>query len=263
MLKNPFFDKVIEYPVIVTGATGGIGTHISRRLASMGIPLLLACRSTEKYHRLEDELKRDFPEVPTGFMQIDLGDSASVRDAVERLDGRRIFGLINNAGTMNRHFHIGADGREDTLNVNYYNTRLLSEMLMPQIVKGGAIVFTTSVTRKSGYSYDLPERVTEEMFSQLGTYALSKKLITRYAAFLCETMSESGMSESGIRINCADPGIVDSGMITLHRWYDPLADIFFRPFIRRPENGALPAVRALLSEKTARIFTLRNDHPLC
>ena len=257
MLKNPPLDRTIDYPVIVTGATGGIGTHISRRLASMGIPLLLACRSAEKYHRLEDELKRDFPEVPIGFMQIDLRDSVSLRHAVEKLDGRPIFGLINNAGTMNRHFHIGDDGREDTLNVNYFNTRLFSEMLMPQIVKGGAIVFTTSVTRKSGYGYDLPERVSEEMFSQLGTYALSKKLITRYAAFLCEMKAESG-----IRINCADPGIVDSGMITMHRWYDPLADIFFRPFIRRPENGALPAVRALLSEKTARIFTLRNDHPL-
>lgn len=40
-----------------------------------------------------------------------------------------------------------------------------------------------------------------------------------------------------IVVNAVDPGVVNTGMITMHRWYDPLADIFFRPFIKSPERG--------------------------
>ena len=256
-IEDLVFERDSEQPVIVTGATGGIGRYISRHLSAMDIPLILACRSEEKYKLLEAELHNDFPFLKVEYLCLDLADSRSVREAAASLGDRAIYGLINNAGVMSRRFHIGPDGREDTLNVNYFNTRLLTELILPNIEPRGAVVFTTSVTRKSGRHDNLPGSVTEQTFSQLGTYALSKKLITRYAATLAEEVRERG-----IRVNCADPGVVDSGMITMHRWYDPLADILFRPFIRRPENGAIPAVRALLSPSTARVFTLRHDHPL-
>ena len=42
----------------------------------------------------------------------------------------------------------------------------------------------------------------------------------------------------------ADPGVVNTGIITQHRWYDPLADVFFRPFIKSPEKGSIPLYRA-------------------
>ena len=31
----------------------------------------------------------------------------------------------------------------------------------------------------------------------------------------------------------------------MHRWYDPLADIFFRPFIKSPARGARPIINAV------------------
>ena len=62
-----------------------------------------------------------------------------------------------------------------------------------------------------------------------------------------------------MKVNCADPGIVDSSMIHMDRWFDPIADVVFRPLIRTPRNGAVPALRALFSGETGRIFTLRGD----
>lgn len=247
----------IDSPVMVTGANGGIGFQIARRLAALRVPLILTCRSEAKGEAVVEALKREFDGIAARAFPLDLSDSQSVRRFAAKVDGTPLYGLINNAGVMNRSFHIGPDGKEDTLNVNYYNTRLLTELLLPCVVPGGAVVFTTSVTRLSGGHDNLPLEVTEETFSQLGTYALSKKLITRYAARLARDERWSV-----IRINCADPGVVNSGMITMHRWYDPLADIFFRPFIRSAENGSLPALRALLTPLSARIFTLRRSHPL-
>ena len=36
----------------------------------------------------------------------------------------------------------------------------------------------------------------------------------------------------------------------MHRWFDPLADVLFRPFCKSPEKGAIPAVNALLYKST-------------
>jgi hypothetical protein len=50
----------------------------------------------------------------------------------------------------------------------------------------------------------------------------------------------------GLRVNVSDPGIVDTDMIRLDRWFDPLTDVIFRPFCNSPKKGAAPGVRALL-----------------
>lgn len=244
-------------PVIVTGATGGIGREIALALARLNVPMILACRSELKYLSLWETLFKTFPEVNVSYLPLDLNDSHSVMETVNILRGRPLAGIINNAGVMMRDFEVSPDGPETTLNVNYFNTRLLNQLLLPQIMPGGSVVFTTSVTRKAGRRDRLPEMVTKHTFGQLRTYALSKKLITNFAAAFVEEARPRRVT-----VNCCDPGVVDSGMITMHRWFDPLANIFFRPFIRTARNGAVPALRALFSPRTGRIFTLKNESPI-
>ena len=69
------------------------------------------------------------------------------------------------------------------------------------------------------------------------------------------------LREKGITVNAADPGIVSTDIITMHQWFDPLTDIFFRPFIRTPRRGSLPAFRAL-SAPSGVICCARRQHPL-
>ena len=115
------------------------------------------------------------------------------------------------------------------------------------------MVFTTSITRCLYKPFLERAKVSETEFHQLRTYALSKRLITDYAA----TLHASGRCE----VACADPGVVDTGMIRMQRWYDPLADLFFRPLIRKPWRGSLPAWRALTSE-AGYIYCARRRHSL-
>lgn len=147
-------------PVIVTGASGSIGREICRALARLGVPVIMACRSEARYAQTYGELLREFPAFDAVFLPLDLNMSSSVTEAVNRLKGVRLAGIINNAGTMERHFSLSADGPETTMNVNYHNTRLLNQLLLPQIAPGGSVVFTTSLTRRrwgyttpSGYCY--------------------------------------------------------------------------------------------------------------
>lgn len=247
----------IEY-CLLTGATGAIGREIAKALARCGVPLILACRNMEKAENLRKSLPED---LPVRLLSINLASEDSVREAVVSLEGVRLCGLINNAGVMMRHYETDASGREMTLAVNFYNTRLLTDLLLPSVVDGGAVVFTTSLTRfmgrRKGYSLD----IRPETFSQMGAYSVSKKAITDYA---CNLSQSDDVKQRGLRVNCADPGVVDTGMITLHRWFDPLADLFFRPFIRKPSSGAVPALRAYNAPSGTRgkIFCRRRIHEM-
>lgn len=237
--------------IVVTGANGAIGKAVVRHLVARGESVIPTCRTAAKCEALRREILEEFPGASVTPVALDLADSRSVAAAAAEIGRLGVKGLINNAGVMCRHYSAGEDGVETTILVNYRNTRLLTELLLAHIPAGGAVVFTTSITRKAPEGESLPENVTEREFGQLKTYALSKKLLTRYAAAL------AGMSPE-YRVNCADPGVVDSGMIKMQRWFDPIADLLFRPFIRRPATGAMAAVRALLSPDSGYIYTPRR-----
>ena len=71
---------------------------------------------------------------------------------------------------------------------------------------------------------------------------------TKLALTLFTINLAARIRERGIVVNAADPGVVSTNIITMHMWFDPLTDIFFRPFIRTPKQGAATAIHLLLDE---------------
>ena len=57
-----------------------------------------------------------------------------------------------------------------------------------------------------------------------------------------------------MHVNLADPGIVASEMIDLGHWYDPLADVLFKPWCKSPQAGVRPALRALAEGTRTRYY---------
>ena len=55
-------------------------------------------------------------------------------------------------------------------------------------------------------------------------------------------------------MECADPGIVNTNMITLNRWFDRIADVVFRPMISSPSEGAQSTLKALEATESGLIF---------
>ena len=53
------------------------------------------------------------------------------------------------------------------------------------------------------------------------TAGKSMEIYPMYTAHLSTKIRDKGIS-----VNAADPGIVDSDMITMHSWVDPLANLF-------------------------------------
>ena len=227
--------------IIVTGATGSIGLAAVKSLLSKDLPVIMACRNIKKADSQRDDLIKQFPNSEIDIIELDLNSLASIRAFVEEIknQGFKVDKLLNNAGIICRDFTVNDDGFETTLAVNYLGPLYLSKLMIPLMDDGLNIVNTVSVTRGVSkldeHFFDLDKK----RFSQLGTYGKAK-----YALFLSSlTLSEKIKNGS---VNLTDPGVVDSNMISMHRWFDPLADVLFRPFCKSPEKGAIPAVNALL-----------------
>ena len=227
--------------IIVTGATGSIGLAAVKSLLSRDLPVIMACRNIKKADSQRDSLIKEFPHSEIDVLELDLNSLASIRAFVEEIknQGFKVDKLLNNAGIICRDFTVNDDGFETTLAVNYLGPLYLSKLMIPLMDNDFNIVNTVSVTRGVSkideHFFDLDKK----RFSQLGTYGKAK-----YALFLSSlTLSEKIKNGS---VNLTDPGVVDSNMISMHRWFDPLADVLFRPFCKSPEKGAIPAVNALL-----------------
>ena len=232
-----------------------MGACAVKSLAAEGRSVIMACRNTAKAEAVHSRILKDIPGSKIEVRQLDLASMASVRAFAEGLEGERFAALFNNAGVINRDYSLTADGFEATFAVNYFAPVLLTRLLEPGFVPGARVVSMTSLTRKwvriSADSLD----VRPKDFSQLGTYARAKLAMVYFS-------QEFSRRNPSLMVNLADPGVVNSNMISMGRWFDPLADILFRPLCTRPEKGVQPALRALESEVSGHIFSSRGHSPV-
>lgn len=153
--------------------------------------------------------------------------------------------MINNAGVLSTQFTQTENGFEQTVSVNYVAPFLLTHRLLPLMAKGCRIINTVSCTYAIGQiERDFFQKGRNGMFLRIPIYANTKYALLLFTLYMARTLKERG-----IHVHAVDPGIVNTNMITMKQWFDPLTDIFFRPFIRTPQKGAASAIAAMLSEE--------------
>lgn len=237
--------------IIITGATGGIGAAVTRSLAARGSELVLACRNAAKADSLRRQILAEQPQARLEVRPLDLCSLASVRDFAQGFGAGTVSALFNNAGAISRNYALTGDGLENTFSINYFAPFLLTQQLLPALLPDARIVNMVSLTCRFVRVDEAALCPAERDFSQLGTYARAKR------ALLLSSLELAGRHPQ-LRVNLADPGIVNSGIITMGRWFDPLADVLFRPFIKSPEQGAVPALAAIGSQERNRYFVGRR-----
>lgn len=224
-----------------------MGAAATRSLAAKGLSVVMACRNPIKAEVVRIGILADCPGADIEILPLDLSSLDSVRAFVDNLGEEPVSALFNNAGTMNRTYSITSDGLENTFSVNYFGPALLSLLLLRKMPSDARIVNMVSLSCRYVSIDERSLRPSSEDFSQLGTYARSKLAMLHFSMELARRFPE-------LRVNLADPGIVDSNMIALGRWFDPLTDVVFRPFCKSPEKGVQPALAALSSSERNRYF---------
>jgi len=127
MLKNK--------TILLTGATGGIGSEIARLLSAEGARLLLVDMLQPTLETLAQELKSETSDIE--FVAADLGSSQG-REAVRRIVEDKydvLDGLINCAGinVFSMFMDIDEDQIEKMVAVNITSPILLTKQLIPML----------------------------------------------------------------------------------------------------------------------------------
>jgi NAD(P)-dependent dehydrogenase (short-subunit alcohol dehydrogenase family) len=186
---------------LVTGPTSGIGRAVSRRLAMEGLHVIAGGRSRERLDSLVAEIAGAGGSCEP--MVMDLSSFASVRQAVETLEGRSIDVLVDNAGVAVARGST-ADGFEIQFGVNHLGHFLLTNLLRPNLVSGARVVVVSSDMHRRARGIDF-DRVTRPTRSWFGVpeYATSKLANILFARELARACPE-------LRTYAVHPGLVDT-----------------------------------------------------
>jgi NAD(P)-dependent dehydrogenase (short-subunit alcohol dehydrogenase family) len=185
--------KTEHNPIVVTGATRGIGAAIARQLLESGHKVI------GLYKTSDDEAAKIANEFPYFTpLKIDLSNRDDLLRGVEILSEFKIGGLVNNAGIIEfetfEDFDIGI--WDLTFAVNVTAPLLLATRLAASFADGASIVNVASTDGMIG------------SFASV-SYASSK------AALLNLTKSlANNLGPKGIRVNAVAPGWINTGMST-------------------------------------------------
>ncbi len=250
---------------VITGANGDMGSVITTAVAREGYPIVMLCRSKEQGDEVAQRIIAETGNTAITVKQIDMLSLASVRSVAQEIlsDGKQIALMMNNAGMMSRiGYQQTADGLEQTVQVNYVSPFLLTTMLLPLMGQGTRIVNMVSLTYAIG-------TITPAFFTRGGNGAFMRIPVysnTKLALWLFTRQLAEHVNSRGITVNAADPGIVNTKFIHLDLWFDPLTDIFFRPFINTPAQGAATAISLLLDpqwqDTTGQMFVKKHQRKL-
>ena len=181
--------------IIVTGASGGIGNSIIKKLNEAGANILASGTRVEKL----EELKKKFEKIK--ILKFDISQSDKIEEFIENATselGGSLDGLINNAGITqdNLAIRMSLDEWQKVININLTSTFLMSKFAIKKMLKNksGKIVNITSVV---GHTGNLGQ--ANYTASKAGIVAMSKSLAIEYA-------------KKKINVNCISPGFIKTAM---------------------------------------------------
>jgi 3-oxoacyl-[acyl-carrier protein] reductase len=181
--------------IIVTGASGGIGNAIIKKLSEAGANILASGTRIEKL----EELKKNFEGLK--ILKFDISQIDKIEEFIENATselGGSLDGIVNNAGITqdNLAIRMSLDEWQKVININLTSTFLMSKFAIKKMLKNksGKIVNITSVV---GHTGNLGQ--ANYTASKAGIVAMSKSLAIEYA-------------KKNININCISPGFIKTAM---------------------------------------------------
>lgn len=178
---------------LVTGAGGGIGGAIVRRLVKEGFTPIL--------HSHSKDLTVLAHSLGGYAVRADLGDIWQVEDMTDEIlrEFGRVDVLVNNAGISISGLltDIDAPARKRLFDVNVLGAIECTRLLLPQMVRrqSGCIVNISSMWGQVGASCEVD-------------YSAAKAALIGFTKALAQEVAPSG-----IRVNCIAPGVIRTPML--------------------------------------------------
>lgn len=186
--------------VLVTGASGGIGSEICRVFAENGFDV------AAQYYNGENEILSLKKELEERFgcvvlpVRADLSSSEGARQTAEKVFAffKNVDVLVNNAGVSLREIFqlVSEEEAKKVFSVNCESAMRLTQLVLPSMIKRkeGKIVNISSMWGVEGGSCEVH-------------YSASKAALIGFTKALAKEVGPSG-----INVNCVAPGFVETRM---------------------------------------------------
>lgn len=126
-------------PVVVTGASSGIGAEIARGLGRRGYSLVLVARREDRLRELAEQLNLE-NSVQAEVLPLDLAENTARARLVERITRQTPAGLVNSAGFGTNGLFQSLDPRRETeqVTVNALALMELTRAVLPGMIARGS-----------------------------------------------------------------------------------------------------------------------------
>ena len=188
----------VQGPVLITGASAGIGKALAFELAKKGLPLALGARRLEPLEALKEEIVSTF-RVEVLVKSLDVADPKSCEAFAQAVLGRFGFigALINNAG-VGIYGPVHGTLPEDfmaAMETNLFGPYFMTQAVLPCFLgqKLGMIVNVSSVSGKVSVPFT-------------GVYSATKFALNA----LTQAMREE-LRPQGIHVLLVMPGVIRTG----------------------------------------------------
>lgn len=195
-----FPQNLTPLPVVVTGPSpGGIGYETARAIATKEPKLLvLAARSQSKLDQAKANIVKETPKANIETVILDLNSLASVREAAKEILAKgQLDVLINNAAVMMTPYGKTADGFETQFGTNYIAPWLLTNLLLPNLLKSAhpRVVFVSSMGHQFGdIRWDDMDYSKGNDYDKTNAYGQSKTATILNVKALADNFGSKGLT---------------------------------------------------------------------
>ncbi|XP_039331439.1 polyprenol dehydrogenase isoform X2 [Saimiri boliviensis] len=249
---EPVFTPQPDRVAIVTGGTDGIGYSTAKRLARLGMHVIIAGNNDGKAEEVVRKIKEETLNVKVEFLYCDLASMASIWRFVQKFKMKKIplHVLVNNAGVMMVPQRKTRDGFEEHFGLNYLGHFLLTNLLLDTLRESGSPGHSARVVTVSSATHYVAELNMDDLqssacYSPHGAYAQSKLALVLFTYHLQRLLAAAG---SHVTANVVDPGVVDTGLYRHVFWGTRLVKKLLGWLLfKTPDEGARTSVYAAVT----------------
>ncbi|KNG87774.1 hypothetical protein ANOM_004606 [Aspergillus nomiae NRRL 13137] len=253
--------------VLITGATSGCGFHCAKALSRVNCHLILTARNREKGEAASREIASMNPSsgATVDFLEMDMTSYTSIYTFRTKLQQySQLDVAILNAGMYSTDFNLCPETElEETLQVNFLSTCLISLLLIPLLLKcsqQSRLLFISS----EAHAWAAPRQTSfQDLQTQLNdpaAYACYERYhISKLLLVLWTQRLSSQIDPEKLLIASASPGFCRSGLFRLFNFH-ALAAFLEKLVCRTPDKGASQYILALgcMSKETHGAFYSDN-----